>query len=210
MEGIFLNKKDNLVRLFRFFEDSRVLGASVSLSDFDCLKENLSWFNQGKSNHKLWKGTYTLEKENIAGLLTHYFVLFELSSDQDSIFYSGYIINSEKMKLTLPSKSNESNSIGANKNDYDQLVFSRFHPELEKTKNDAHYQGYLGLMIKFDPEKLLNEFSEQFVIENGKDKFAKISEIVKSSQEIKGYINQLNYNVRKTHDRRITKFNELP
>ena len=77
------------------------------------------------------------------------------------------------------------------------MEFSRFHSELELSNELSQYQGYLGLMIRFNPIKLLDEFSEQYVIENGRDKFDKVASLIKSSDEIKTYIDNLKWKVTK-------------
>lgn len=47
------------------------------------------------------------------------------------------------------------------------------------------------LMLKFGPEKLFEEFAKQYIIEYGNTKFEKVAEIVKSSDKIDSYINNV-------------------
>lgn len=45
------------------------------------------------------------------------------------------------------------------------------------------------LMLRFGPQKLFEEFAQQYIIEYGNTKFEKVAEIVKSSDKIESYIN---------------------
>lgn len=47
------------------------------------------------------------------------------------------------------------------------------------------------LMLKFGPQKLFEEFAQQYIIEYGNEKFEKIASIVKSSDKINQYISTL-------------------
>ncbi len=48
-----------------------------------------------------------------------------------------------------------------------------------------------GLMLKFGPQMLFEEYAQQYIIENGKAKFEKVASIVKSSDRIKQYVDYL-------------------
>lgn len=197
MDGIFFNVKNNLVRLIRFYDDGFVIGTSISSSDFESSNENLNWFNREQYNSQWRKGNYTLKTESVSSFTNDYVTFsFELISNQGGVLYSGYIINSEKIHLTFQKESEENNSEETsfkwlNNEDYEQLIFNRFHSDTELEIDFGRYQGNLGLMIKFKANKLLEEFSEQYVIENGKDKFDKLGEVIKNSEEVKNYITHL-------------------
>jgi hypothetical protein len=45
------------------------------------------------------------------------------------------------------------------------------------------------LMLRFGPQKLFEEFAQQYIIEYGNTKFEKVASIVKSSDKIDSYIN---------------------
>jgi hypothetical protein len=45
------------------------------------------------------------------------------------------------------------------------------------------------LMLRFGPQKLFEEFAQQYIIEYGNTKFEKVAAIVKSSDKIESYIN---------------------
>jgi hypothetical protein len=47
------------------------------------------------------------------------------------------------------------------------------------------------LLIKFSPEKIFTEFAQQYIIENGKDKFEQLSNIVRYSTSIRYYLERL-------------------
>jgi len=48
-----------------------------------------------------------------------------------------------------------------------------------------------GLMLEFGPEKLIEEFAQQYIIEYGQNKLNKIVELVKSSSRVKEFINHI-------------------
>lgn len=50
------------------------------------------------------------------------------------------------------------------------------------------------LMLRFGPQKLFEEFAQQYIIEYGNPKFEKIANIVKSSDKVDSYINNVIYN----------------
>ncbi len=47
------------------------------------------------------------------------------------------------------------------------------------------------LMLKFGPQKLFEEFAQQYIIEYGNEKFEKIASLVKSSDKVSQYISSL-------------------
>ena len=61
----------------------------------------------------------------------------------------------------------------------------------------------VDLMLKFAPDKLFEVFAEQYIIENGAEKFHKVANIVRNSEKISSYINV------KVINNRIPTFTEL-
>lgn len=47
------------------------------------------------------------------------------------------------------------------------------------------------LLIRFSAEKIFSEFTQQYIIENGKDKFEQLSNIVRYSTKVRNYIQWL-------------------
>lgn len=48
------------------------------------------------------------------------------------------------------------------------------------------------LLLRFSTEKIFSEFTQQYIIENGQDKFDKLSNIIRYSITVRNYIELLN------------------
>lgn len=194
MEGLYFNVINELTHIIRFYDDGSVFGTSMS-SDYANSSDILNWFKREKYDASWGKGNYNLKSDSLSKFTNDYIrISFTLSSNNGNLIYSGFIINSEKLNLTFDKEYDNANNQEfqwPSRKDFQTLTFQRFHSEEET--NLKRYQGYLGLMIEFKPSELFEEFSGQYVIENGKDKFEKIADIVKTSDEVKTYLNNLKW-----------------
>jgi len=197
MEGIYFNIKKELVRLFRFYDDGEVLGFSISSSNFDSTHENLNWFNRENYNPLWGKGNYKLKSEH-SSFVNSISISFELSTNQSTVLYSGHIKNSERIYICFCEESAKNKSDGErfhwNSNEeIEKLHFEKFHLDSDEENDLMRYQGHLGLMIRFEPRKLFDEYGQQYIIENGMEKHEKVGSIIQNSDAVKSYINHLRW-----------------
>ena len=61
------------------------------------------------------------------------------------------------------------------------------------------------LLFRFSVEEIFSEFAQQYIIENGKDKFEELSNIVRYSTKVRNYILWLNNNSKRPRVEELQK-----
>jgi hypothetical protein len=186
MEGLYFSENVDSISLLRFYDDGLVIGVSIAPTTVESIGDNLTWFKREKYN-ELWnKGDY---------LINDNFISFSLSSSismskcrgeikSDRIFLerhnlaNGNIENLIYRKFTLVQNAN-------------LLSETKEETFFLNTKIDRKFPDSISLMLQFGPEKLLEEFSEQYLNEKGHNKYNEIAEIIKGSERVEVYVKHL-------------------
>lgn len=186
MEGLYFNENESSISLLRFYEDGTVIGVSIAPTNFESIGENLAWFDIEKYN-PLWnKGSYEIFDNEISFKLSSTISMQNCSGEisSDKIFLQRHNLSNGNITKSIYKKYDLTQNLSNYKVDEIDKTFLN-----SKVKRDI--SSNISLMLEFGPEKLVEEFSEQYINEKGNNKYLEIAKVVNTSERVKTYIAHL-------------------